>query len=122
MNRIPKTPEEVEEEIAFFESWAREDQAYTAGYEPNPHHQLISLVGTDAEGNLWVERHDSENGCKFDVWDTTGSLIFTATFPQVESDLNIIFNVDQHGILAAVVDDEHFPQIYTLEIENPEIN
>lgn len=120
VNRIPKTPEEIEEEIVLFESWAQEDQAYTGGYEPNPYHQLISLVGTDAEGNLWIERHDSENGCKFDVWDATGSLIFTASFPQVESDPGILFNVDQYGILAAVVDDEHFPQIYTLEIGEPE--
>lgn len=119
VNRIPKTSEEIEEEIIDFESWAKEDQAYTGGYEPSPYHHLISLAGVDEEGNLWIERHDSDDGYKFDIWDATGNLFFTATFPAIENDPEFHFSVDQHGILAAIVDSEHFPQVYKLRIEKP---
>ena len=122
VNRIPKTPEEIEEEITQFESWAKVDQAYTGGYEPSPYHQLISLAGVDADENLWIKRNDSDDGYKFDVWNAAGDLLFTAGFPASENDPYIRFSVDQYGILAAIANSEHFPQVYKLEIESLDDN
>lgn len=116
VSRISKTPKEIEEEIEYFESWARQDQAYTGGYEPSPYHQLISLIGVDAEGNLWVERHGNEDGHHFDAWDDSGNLVFTTTFSGY-NEIDFLFTVDQYGMLAAVVDSEHYPRIFKLELE-----
>jgi hypothetical protein len=114
--RIPKTPEEMEEETARFESFARRDQAYRGGYEPNPYHQLISLAGVDSEGSLWVERYDLEDGHHFDVWDDSGELAYTASLSGFDG-IDLYFGVDHHGILAAVVDSEHYPCVFRLELE-----
>lgn len=114
--RIPKTPEEIAEEIEQFEYWAREDQAYTGGYEPTPYHQLISLLGVDSEGRLWVERFDKEDGHHFDVWDDSGNLAYTASLSGFD-DIDLYFSVDHYGILAAVVDSEHYPRVFKLELD-----
>lgn len=114
--RIPKTPEEIEEETAQFESFARGDQAYTGGYEPMPFHQLVSLAGVDSEGNLWVEHYDIEDGHNLDVWDVSGKLVFTASLPGFDG-IDLDFGVDQYGILAAVYDSELYPCVFKLELE-----
>ena len=116
VDRIPKTSEEIEEEIEYFESWAREDQGYTGGYEPSPYHHLISIAGVDSQGNLWVERFGNDTVHQFDVWDDTGNLLYTASFTGY-SGIDLMFSVDQYGILAAVIDPGHFPQILELELE-----
>ncbi len=117
--RIAKTEEEIEEEIVSFEELAVQDQAYTGGYEPYPYHQLISLVGVDADGNLWIERFDGDQeteGCQFDVWDSTGNMIYTASFQEPEASSDILFHVDQYGILASVEDPDLFPRVLFLEL------
>ena len=116
VERIPKTLEEIEEEIDYFESWAREDQGYTGGYEPSPYHPLISMTGVDSQGNLWVERFGNEDVHQFDVWDVSGNLLYTASLPGYGG-MELMFSVDQYGILAAVVDPDHYPQILKLEQE-----
>lgn len=116
LERLEKTPEEIEDEIEYFESWASEDQAYTGGYEPPPYRRLISLAGVDPQGNLWIERLDAEAGHSFDVWDDTGDLLFTASLSGFD-DIDLSFSVDRHGILAAVVDSEHYPRVFRLEME-----
>lgn len=119
MPQMPKTEEEIEEETALFEEHAVEDQAYTGGYEPCPYHRLISLVGVDADGNLWIERLDGDQeteGCSFDVWDAEGNLVFTASFQEPEATSDILFHVDQYGILANVVDPDLFPRVLFLEL------
>lgn len=116
VSRISKTSEEIEEEIDYFESWAREDEAYTGGYEPAPYHDLISITGVDSEGNLWVERLDIDEEHQFDIWDASGNLLYTASL-QEYAEMDLRFSVDQYGILAAVVDPEHYPRILELELE-----
>ncbi len=119
--RIAKTEEEIEEETALFEERAVEDQAYTGGYEPCPYHSMISLAGVDADGNLWIERLDSDQeteGCRFDVWDSTGNMVYTASFQEPEASSDILFHVDQYGILASVVDPDLFPRVLFLELED----
>jgi hypothetical protein len=115
VNRIAKTEVEIQEEIDVFEEWAVQDQAYTGGYTPVPYRQLISLTGIDADGNLWIERLDSENEYRFDVWSSAGEKEFTVFFPRADTEM--IFSVSQYGILGAVVDPEQFPQVYSLEME-----
>lgn len=115
VNRIAKTEAEIQEEIDVFEEWAVQDQAYTGGYTPVPYRQLISLTGVDADGNLWVERLDSEDEYRFDVWNTAGEKVFTVVFPRAGAEM--VFSVSQYGILGAVVDPEQFPQVYSLEME-----
>jgi hypothetical protein len=116
LERIAKTSEEIEEEIEYFESWAREDQAYTGGYEPSPYHHLISIAGVDSQGNLWVESFGNEDTHQFDVWDDSGNLLYTASLSGYGG-MELLFSVDEYGILAAVIDPEHYPQILELELE-----
>ncbi|NOQ23695.1 MAG: hypothetical protein GQ565_13745 [Candidatus Aegiribacteria sp.] len=121
--RMPKTDEEIEEEIAIFEEHAVEDQAYTGGYQPCPYYQIISLTGVDEDGNLWIERLDTDQdaeGYMFDVWDSTGNLVYTASFREPESGSEIYFHVDQYGILAEVADPDLFPQVLYLELRDQE--
>ncbi|MCK5036887.1 MAG: hypothetical protein KAS73_13420 [Candidatus Sabulitectum sp.] len=119
--RIAKTEEEIEEEIVLFEERAVEDQAYTGGYEPCPYHQMISLVGVDEDSNLWIERLGGDpetEGCLFDVWDSEGNLVHTASFQEPEASSDILFHADQYGILANVVDPDLFPRVLFLELED----
>ena len=118
VSRMPKTPEEIQEEIDDFESWAVQDQAYTGGYEPSPFYQLISLAGTDAEGNLWVVRHDSDIDCLFDVWSPSGDLMYTARLSRSEKDPALFFDVDQIGIIAATSYTSYqFQRVYILNLD-----
>jgi len=115
--QIPKTEEEILEEIEIFESYAVQDDAYTGGYEPASSRQLIDLVGIDSDSNLWVQRLYAEDGFKFDIWDVNGNLLYTASFNELESTVGILFHVDQYGILASITDPELFPQVLSLEVQ-----
>lgn len=117
VNRMPKTPEEIQAEIDDFEEWAVQDQAYTGGYEPSPFYKLISLAGTDAEGHLWVVRHDSDIGYLFDIWSSSGDMIYTARLSRSENDPGLFFRVDQIGIIAATHNSYQFQRVYTLDID-----
>ena len=118
--RIRKTDQEIEEEIASFEERAAQDQAYTGGYQPCPCYQIISLAGVDSEGNLWIERLDGDqetDGCRFDIWDSSGNLVYTASYEEPEARSEIIFHVDQYGILARVEDPDLFPRVLYLKMQ-----
>ena len=117
VSRIPKTEGEIADEIEEFETYAVNDQSYTGGYEPCPYHTLIALAGVDAEGNLWVERMDTEEGFLFDIWDPSGNLVYTASFNELEKGTEASFHVDAYGILAAVTDPDLFPRVLTLELQ-----
>lgn len=117
--RIPKTEEEIEEEIESFEERAVQDQAYTGGYQPCPYNQIISLTGVDADGNLWVERLDVDyetEGYRFDVWDATGNMVSTISYQEPEANSEIRFHVDRYGILASITDPDLFPRVLFLEL------
>lgn len=117
---IPKSQEEIADEITEFERFAVNDQSYTGGYQPCPYHTLISLAGVDASGNLWIRRHDAETGCIFDVWDLSGNLVHTVSYQHDGSADGILFHVDQYGVLAGITDEESFPQVLVLELESLE--
>ncbi len=120
VSRMPKTPDEIQAEIDDFESWAVRDEAYTGGYEPSPFYHLISLAGIDAEGNLWVVRHDSDTDCLFDIWSLSGNLMYTARLSRSENDPDLIFRVDQLGILAATNYACQFQRVYILNLDMSE--
>jgi hypothetical protein len=120
VSRMPKTTDEIQAEIDDFESWAVQDEAYTGGYEPSPFYQLISLAGTDAEGNLWVVRHDSDIDCLFDVWSPSGDLMYTARLSRNENDPDLIFHVDQLGIISATNYACQFQRVYILNLDMSE--
>ncbi len=52
----------------------------------------------------------------FDVWDDSGDILFTASLSGFD-DIDLSFRIGRHGILAAVVDPEHYPRVFTLEME-----
>lgn len=116
VERIRKTSEQIEQEIDEFEEWAQQDQAYMGGYRPSEYEQLISIAGTDAEGNLWIQRHDSEPIIKFDVWDISDNLVFTAMLPRHGEMPELEFHVDRYGILGANTNSEEYPRIYSFNL------
>lgn len=117
VERIKKTSEVIQQEIAEFEEWAKQDRAYMGGYQPSDYYQLISLPGVDTNGNLWVQRHDSDDVISFDVWDTSCNLLYTVSFDQNEGIPELDFHVDNHGILGANTESEEYPRIYTFELD-----
>ena len=115
LNRVAKTQLEIQEETDVFESWAHQDQAYTGGYEPSPYHQLISLAGVDAGGNLWVMKYDvNDVDYVFDVWDSRGSIAYEARYSREDSN-NLTFYVDSTGIIAANRNSDRYPEVYRFE-------
>lgn len=117
VERLEKSDEQIQSEIEEYEAFAVNDAAYTGGYEPSKYGQLISLSGVDSDGNLWVERFDSETGYHFDVWDSNGYLAYTASLTSIVADLEMKFLVDEIGIVGAVTDPDDYPRIYYLEKE-----
>ena len=118
IERIRKTDEQIQLEIEEFEEWAVQDQAYMGGYQPPGYHQLISLAGIDADGNLWIQRHDSPGVVNFDVWNETCDLIYTVSYSGNEGTPELEFHIDSHGILAANTDSEEYPRVYSFELMN----
>ena len=118
IERIRKTDEQIQLEIEEFEEWAVQDQAYMGGFQPPGYHQLISLAGIDADGNLWVQRHDSTGAVKFDVWDETYNRIFTVSNSGNDGTPELEFHIDTRGILAANTESEVYPRVYSFELMN----
>lgn len=117
LDKIPKSEEEIQDEIDEFERLAVNDQAYMVGYQPIPYHRLISLVGVDGEDNLWIQRHNSENEINFDVIDPMGNLVYIVSLGNSLCDLNLMFHVDDYGILGAVVNSADYPRIFSFELD-----
>ncbi|MCD4707665.1 MAG: hypothetical protein K8S62_07985 [Candidatus Sabulitectum sp.] len=121
VDRIRKTPEQIELEIEEFEEWAKQDQAYMGGYQPPEYKDLISLAGIDPEGNLWIQRYGSEISFNFDVWDESNNLIFNVSFPRNVEMPDLEFHIDDHGILGANTDSEEYPRIYSFVLDEEAI-
>ena len=105
VSRLPKPDQVIQDEIAEFERWASQDQAYMGGYQPSSYYPLIELAGVDSEGNLWVRRLDlaSEN-IVFDIYDSDGSLFGCAELPQDQNNEKLQIKIDQYGIYASTTD------------------
>ncbi|MCK5786976.1 MAG: hypothetical protein KAH54_10540 [Candidatus Sabulitectum sp.] len=114
--RLEKTNEEMAAELAEFEESHVWDRGYTGGYEPIPYYRLISLVGVDADRNLWVRRMDVEGIYSFDLWDLSGNLVQTASAEKFTSNPDLEFHVDENGILGIITNSDVHPRVYRLEM------
>jgi len=114
-DRNRKSAEQIATEIAEFEAFAVNDRAYPGGYQPCPYDRLISIVGVDIEGRLWIERFGSGDTYDFDVWEE-GTLRYTVVLPVVDEEkLEMTFSVGEAGIVGAVTDPYDYPRVYFYE-------
>lgn len=120
VERLSKSEEELQLEIEEFEQGIQDGQINPAmeEFHPAPYNTLIALGGVDGDGNLWVERYDSEEGYHFDVWDSTGSIVYTAILQDTADIPDLAFKIDQYGILGANVDSDEYPRIYSYVLDN----
>ena len=116
MERIRKSEEQIQTEIEEFEEWAQQDQAYMGGYRPSEYEVIISVIGVDANGYLWMQRHDSADAYNFDVWDYSGELISQAQLPKNPDMPELEFHMDDYGLLGANVDSDEYPRVYCFEV------
>ncbi len=114
-DRLQKSAEQIQTEIDEYEEFATHMASYSGGYQPPLYKQLISITGVDSDGNLWIERFDSDTGYHFDVWDTHGELTSTVSLASIKANLKLKFLVDEIGILGAVTDPDDFPRVYYFE-------
>lgn len=117
MDRVRKSEEQIQREIDEFEEWAQQDQAYMGGYRPSEYEIIIDIVGVDANGQLWVRKHDSSEAYEFDIWDYSGELISQAHFPKNPEIPELEFHIDEYGLLGANVNSEQYPRVYCFEVE-----
>lgn len=120
VERLEKSEEDIQLEVDEFEQAIRNGQINPAmqSFQPAPYNALIALAGVDSDGNLWVERLDSEEDYHFDVWDSTGSMAYTAVLQDNADIPDLSFKIDQYGILGANVDSDEYPRIYSYVLDN----
>lgn len=117
---VAKTPDEIEEEKVYVESYLESLGASGVVIEwiPDPYRPMISGIETDGEGRIWVRR-GTEVMPFFDVFDHSGSLLFSATVPEAGADAQFWeFNIDEYGISAFSTNPELFQQVYLFSTEN----
>ena len=117
VDRLQKSDEQIQAEIEEYEEFAVNMASYSGGYQPPLYSQLIAITGVDSESNLWIERFDYDAGFHFDVWDSHGELIYTASLDSFESNLEVEFLVSEIGFLGAFTDPDDYPRIYYIEKE-----
>jgi hypothetical protein len=118
IERIEKSDDQVQIEIEQFEDGHEGDSSYHGNFQPYSYTQLISLVGVDTLGCLWVERFDVNGSYNLDVWDSTGCLAYQVTLPEFVYDLDLTFHVDRGGVLGANPDSDLYPRIYVFDIQD----
>lgn len=96
---VEKTPQEIldDTEFARMQFAALGMNSLPEGYEVDPFNILVENIGTDGDGNLWVQR-GTEQSPVFDVFDTAGIHIATAEFPVVGKQWQ--FSITPNGSLA----------------------
>jgi hypothetical protein len=113
---VPKTSAEIEEERSFIASFfERTTRTMQVDWEPLPDRPMISGLGIDSLGNLWVQK-GTELSPIFDVFDASGERIFTVALPGREDASDWRFEISPEGILAVPQDPELYPVVYLLEI------
>lgn len=120
MERVEKTPEEIEDEEIYVESLIESMGANGVVIEwvPDTYRTMISDLDVDGDGRLWIRRGTSPEPV-FDVYDYQGNLLFTAYVPEAGIDSEYWdFNIDEHGIIAFSANPELFQQIYVLQISD----
>jgi len=113
--RMEKSAQEMEDEIIYVESWANRIgmQGVVIEWEPDPYRTFIKALGVDGSERLWVVR-GTELEPVFDVYDMSGTLLFSAQLPVASSSWK--FHIDSFGILGWEEDpEEGFQKLYIID-------
>jgi hypothetical protein len=119
---IPKTQEEIEEEIAYIEGYYNNlisgyGMHFEWEWEPYPNHPMISSIGVDSLNRIWVQR-GFEHQITFDLYDLSGEHLMTAVLPDRNNIHHWEFFINENGIIAVPQDITNHYVIYLLSLEN----
>ncbi len=114
---VEMTPEELEEETEFMEARLASLGAGDQSCSPDPFYPMISGLGIDNDGNIWVRR-GIEQIPTFDVYDSSGVLLRTVTLPVEPSEGKYWNVIIQPGGAFAYSENpaRGYQKIYMLEI------
>lgn len=115
---VEKTQAEIDDEKLWMESWLRSigAQGVVIDYEPEPYRYMITDLGVDAEGRIWVRR-GTELTPVFDIYDIDGNLLFTAEVQDAGEDAPFWnFVIDEFGIMAYSENPEYFYEIFLMDM------
>ncbi|NOQ22074.1 MAG: hypothetical protein GQ565_05415 [Candidatus Aegiribacteria sp.] len=114
--QVKRTPDELNDEKVFIEQSVRINSfgQLSIDWDPFPYRPLIKALGTDADGNLWVQRGD-ELTPVFDILDSSGSVLFTAVLPSRDDAIYWKFRMTPQGIVAFPQDPEEYQVVYLLD-------
>jgi hypothetical protein len=118
---VQMTSEELEEETEFMEARFASMGAGDQICSPDPFYPMISGLGIDGDGNIWVRR-GGEQVPTFDLYGNSGELIRTITLP-VEPGEGKYWNViiQPGGVLAYSENPVRgYQKVYMLEIREQE--
>ena len=114
---VEMTPEELEEETEFMKARLVSMGAGDQLCSPDPFYPMISGLGTDSDGNIWVRR-GIEQIPTFDVYDNTGQLLKIVTLPVEPSEGKYWNVIIQPGGALAYSENpaQGYQKVYMLEI------
>ncbi|NLP05314.1 hypothetical protein GX411_05135 [Candidatus Fermentibacteria bacterium] len=116
---VPKTPEEIEEERAFVQE-RMEASGAPAGmftWEPEPMKSSIGGLMVDPEGDLWVRRGWTDE-VVFDVFDSTGTLLYTARLDRTGDAEMWQVSCGTGGFLAFDANPESWSRVFILSLSD----
>ncbi len=122
--KVEKSPEEIQEEKTWMETWLRSigAQGVVIEYNPEPYRWTITDIGCDGLGRIWVRR-GTELAPVFDVYDAQGNSLFVAEVEGIGDDAQFWdFVIDEYGIMAFSVNPDYYSKIWLMDIseENSE--
>lgn len=112
---VPKTDEDIAEEKEFIEGglYSATSGERSIDWEPYPDRAMITELGTDSLGRLWVQR-GFEEVATFDIIDPSNlEIVETAVIPEVDNLLYWKFHISEHGMLG--ITEYDYPVIYMIE-------
>lgn len=118
VSRVSKSPEEIQEEKAWMETWLRSmgTQGVVIDYNPEQYRWTISDIGCDDQGRIWVRR-GTELAPVFDVYDSQGNPLFAADIEGVGDDGQFWnFVIDEFGIMAYSINPDYYSRIWLMEL------
>ncbi len=116
--RVPKTPEEIEEERDLVSMKMRQNgmpESMAATWEPDPYKYALTNLQFDGADRIWVTRGTSETPT-FDVFSLEGELLFTADLGAGERARLWQVVIDGNMFLAFDADPEDYPRVYLGEL------
>ncbi|MEN8208912.1 MAG: 6-bladed beta-propeller [Candidatus Fermentibacteria bacterium] len=118
MDRVLKSEDEITEEKRWMEAWLTSIgvQGVLIEYEPNPYKFMTSDIGYDSQNRIWVRR-GTELTPVFDIFDSTGELLFTAEVEGTGEDAQYWdFEIDENGMIAYSLNPEFFHKVWIMEL------